>query len=211
MSRCQRRRLAMKRKRNERSESLRAQLNAAKAADPKAAAAAEALVPMDECNVLEGRRPGMSSGVTSKSKMTQTTASLNPAKSQGITRQPRTKAAGTKPVPPISVATKAEAWHTVRHNKSKARASCQTPMASKRGYKNPLPKKRGHKNPSQAGNTRRQTGFRNKRGRKDRTSYFGRNGRGRARGQAKARPSPSKPLTCGQRVRTGPRPRRHAY
>ena len=83
-SRCQRRRLAMKRKRQECSESLQAQLDAAKAADPKAAAAAEALIPMDECNVLEGARPGTSSGVTSKSKMTQT-ASLNPAKSQRIT------------------------------------------------------------------------------------------------------------------------------
>ena len=122
------------------------------------------------------------------------TASLNPAKSQGKTRQPRTKAAGTKPVPPIPSASKVEAWHTVRRKKSKARASFQAPMASKRGYKTPLLSKRGYTNSSQAGNTRRQAGFRNKRGRKDRTSYFGRIGRGRGRGQANG-PLPSKPLT----------------
>ena len=53
-----------KRKRQEHSENLQRQLDAAKAASPKAAAAADALVgEMNECNVLEGVRPGQSSGV----------------------------------------------------------------------------------------------------------------------------------------------------
>ena len=106
--------MAQKRNRQERMGGLQAQLDAAKATSPAAAAAADALVDMDETHVLEGVRPGQSSGVPLSN-----TQSI-PAKSQGnMTAQTSTNTRpGTTPVPQAPPASKTDAWHTVSHTRS---------------------------------------------------------------------------------------------